>query len=265
MKFIILLFTAMVLCFPVLADNSEMDEDYRYSNLITLNTQEVRLVSEIFANACHQNMGISFDSDAAFPYFREFVWKCEREVLRTGSFPDSLSVKIFDQKLASLVGTLGAGQTKYSDLAIDLLRLAWQDEIKESMSDLFYHGSSYTIDRENINPIFARAENVYVLSSVLAALLTEPHGSLAARGVEQPIFLSDKTDERNMIKRRIFPSESEQAASVPDSTEERVQFSQAMALSVFSVLLVFNLAVFMALFFWVYLQRSKRTLHTKKS
>ena len=264
---IVILFTITVLCFSAFADDlksDESDEDFQYTNMITLSEEEIRLVSAAFAAACREDLGVFFNSNVAFPYFREFVWKCEREVLRTGSFPYFLADKIFDQKFALCVGKMNA-ERMYSQLAIDLLRPAWMSRIRENLSNLFHASVPHQADQQNINLIFAFAEDVYVLSSLLSALLAHPpgssHGSLKARGVEHEIFLPHegrgvrKDPEKN-------PEKNPEKDPVFDSTEKEVQFSQTMVLMAFPILLVVNLAaIFAVFFFWMQMwQKRKRSM-----
>ena len=157
----------------------------RFANTLTLSWEEIDYISAIFIAVVREEEGIALDKRAVTICFREFVWKGERFVLQNGSFPFHLAIKIFDTQLFVGSESDGVMPTPFStsNLAIKLLKLGWQDALKESMA-LLMRQSLFHRREDGFNTIAAYAEQVHLISAVLSALVDGPSDTLFDMGIE---------------------------------------------------------------------------------
>lgn len=229
-------------------------------NLLTLSIEEVEMVSEAFSVMCDQVADVEVSAEQALPYLYTFVRRCERFVLEEGSFPYDLSARLFDHRLASVVGVPGPASDFYSHLAVYLLQGAWRNAVGrdvESFLQLDLHGMD-----ESFDPAMVYSEELYVASAILSALMDGPHSSLSDRiGVRADLLFSTAAASEN--RRSVAEQEEgevKESLQLQSQSAEKEQVRElhvfATTLFVFSV--TFSINVFaVALLFFVVRQRRR--------
>lgn len=253
------IFVATLVAFLLSVSTQGVSEEISVAdNLLTLSIEEVEMVSEAFSVMCDQVADVEVSAEQALPYLYTFVRRCERFVLEEGSFPHDLSARLFDHRLASVVGVPGPASDFYSHLAVYLLQGAWRNAVGrdvESFLQLDLHGMD-----ESFDPAMVYSEELYVASAILSALMDGPHSSLSDRiGVRADLLFSTAAASEN--RRSVAEqeeSEVKESLRSQSAQKEQVRESHVFATTVFVFSVTFSINVFaVALLFFVVRQRRR--------